>query len=72
MTNQSDNVNLLFRFLFNKKSSGNNNRTWNGQRRKITLLLAPLLGSYLIFASMDECSSALEQIDIKTMRDSYH
>ena len=72
MTNQSDDVHVLFRFLLNKKPSENMIVLGMGKEGKITRLLAPLLGSYLTFASMDESSSALGQIDIKTMRDFYH
>ena len=72
MTNQSDDVNILFRFLLNKKPSENIIVLGMGKKGKITRLLAPLLGSYLTFASIDKFSSAPGQIDIKTMRNFYH
>lgn len=72
MTNQSNDVNILFRFLLNKKPSENIIVLGMGKQGKITRLLAPLFGSYLTFASMDKSSSAPGQIDIKTMRNFYH
>lgn len=73
MTNQLDDVSVLFRFLLNKKPSENIIVLGMGKKGKITRLLAPLLGSYLTFASMeDKSSSAPGQIDIKTMRNFYH
>ena len=72
MTNQSNDVDILFRFLLNKKLSENIIVLGMGKQGKITRLLAPLLGSYLTFASIDESSSAPGQIDINTMRNFYH
>lgn len=72
MTNQLDDANILFRFLLNKKPSENIIVLGMGKKGKITRLLAPLLGSYLTFASIDHSSSAPGQIDIKTMRNFYH
>lgn len=72
MTNQSEDVNILFRFLLNKEPSENLIILGMGKQGKITRLLAPLFGSYLTFASIDKSSSAPGQIDIKTMQDFYH
>lgn len=72
MINQSDDVNILFRFLLSKRPSENIIALGMGKQGKITRLLTPLLGGYLTFASVDASSSAPGQIDIKTMQDFYH
>ncbi|QTS84244.1 type I 3-dehydroquinate dehydratase [Coxiella endosymbiont of Amblyomma nuttalli] len=75
MTKQLGDVNVLFYFLFRllqNKPSENIIVLGMGKEGKITRLLAPLLGSYLTFTSIDESSSAQGQIDIKTMQDFYH
>lgn len=43
-----------------------------GNHGKITRLLAPLLGGYLTFASLDEVKSVSGQITYQLMNNFYH
>lgn len=64
-------VTKLYRLLTNKPHTENRIIIGMGEKGKITRVLAPLLGSFLTFASTPWCESAPGQIEIGEMREKY-
>ena len=72
MANSQTDVKTLFQLLLNKKENENMIVLGMGNHGKITRLLAPLLGGYLTFASLEEVKSASGQITYQLMNNFYH
>ena len=71
-TERYEEVKTLFELLSSKNNNENMIVLGIGENGKIIRLLAPLLGGYLTFASINKSISAPGQIDLKTMEDFYH
>ena len=72
MANSHTDVKTLFQLLLSKKENENMIVLGMGNHGKITRLLAPLLGGYLTFASLEETQSAPGQITYQLMNNFYH
>jgi len=71
MINNFNDAKILLQFLLNKKNSEEMIMIGMGEHGKIIRLLAPFLGSYLTFASVNDNESAPGQIDVSEMRNLY-
>ncbi|MBT8506677.1 type I 3-dehydroquinate dehydratase [Coxiella-like endosymbiont of Rhipicephalus sanguineus] len=72
MTNSQTDVKTLFQLLLNKKENENMIVLGMGKQGKTTRLLAPLLGGYLTFTSLEEAKSAPGQIAYEAMENFYY
>lgn len=72
MINTQTDVKTLFQLLINKKENENMIILGMGDQGKITRLLAPLLGGYLTFASLEEEKSESGQIAFQAMKNFYY
>lgn len=72
MANNPIDVKTLFQLLLSKQENENMIVLSMGNYGKITRLLAPLLGGYLTFASLEEAKSAPGQITYQLMNNFYY
>lgn len=72
MVNNENDIKNLFKLLLDKKHDEKMIVLGMGPKGKITRLLAPFLGGYLTFVSVNETSSASGQMDIQIVQDIYH
>lgn len=63
---------ILFQFLLDKQADEEMIVIGMGERGKMVRVIAPLLGSYLTYASTDYSESAAGQIDIKELKKLYN
>ena len=72
MANSQTDVKTLFQLLLNKKENENMIVLGMGNHGKIIRLLAPLLGGYLTFASLEEAKLIPGQLTYQIMKNFYH
>lgn len=63
---------ILFQFLLNKQDDEEMIVVGMGEKGRMTRVVAPLLGSYLTYASTDYSSSASGQVDIIRLKKLYN